>query len=815
MQRPNPTSTQSRTGAPSPIPREAGSRPRSRPAGEPGPHLTLNIPKLVRRDTSYSLTDDGVSASRRRGTSIPVPQPPRGSTASDTSTDERLTDGFDNDNGDATTPATSRFGGRGDSALLSDSPSSPRPRQETGDNSRTTELLGLADGIGENHPQQFLPLDDSGLGPDDETPWDPEKLIHRAAYRGNGIPYLAPHLDANVGVGVRLGSKTQPKGRQQPRPRRVLQEAIGRAFVRTLGSGSGRGRFLPIGKLKDILTEEAVLGELEDCFPAWELKERGKLAQLICHGHTTGQETRHYIKIFALLAYIERTESFPLFVKEGVSDETLPLCLDDDEHLRRREPNRPGGVLKEIPSCLTGFGSKGEDEFSRLQWRFISPYLQKGKYSYVPHYDLDDEQILPFVALDNEKYKTVIAIGGFAEVFVAHIHPDHHDFQHRYYSRLDYAIKKIMSRDNNFGQEYFHKEVAILKKFKGKREHPHIVTLLATYKHQNNFHLVFYRADGNLFNYWETENPFPVMDYDNVLWMIRQCQGLADGLAKLHTHETAEKGDNNDHDGRGTVLRYGRHKDIKPENILWYSGPEGGKGTLKLSDFGASEFKSDASKSNSAGQAPDTFTYRSPERHLHYPRIGRSADIWSLACVFMQFVAWGLGGRELLEAFSEARAREDNAALVQEDIFFKVERLGDSKLVVMVKEGVTKFFDKLHAHHRCTNALHDFLFIIQFEMLIVEPQNGDPRRKSADVIERRLRRIQDRCRQDRNYAEEPRPWKESGLVQPQRVVVDLGGKASTTPLRNPRAVYESSIGAVLSHRVEEEVARASKSLSWP
>ncbi|KAH7393845.1 kinase-like domain-containing protein [Phaeosphaeria sp. MPI-PUGE-AT-0046c] len=75
-----------------------------------------------------------------------------------------------------------------------------------------------------------------------------------------------------------------------------------------------------------------------------------------------------------------------------------------------------------------------------------------------------------------------------------------------------------------------------------------------------------------------------------------------------------------------------RHKDIKPHNILL--SPEG----LWVTDFGLSTDFSGISTSNTSGGERGTVKYCAPEIAA-FQRSGRSADIYSLGCLFFEMAA--------------------------------------------------------------------------------------------------------------------------------------------------------------------------------
>jgi serine/threonine protein kinase len=508
------------------------------------------------------------------------------------------------------------------------------------------------------------------------------------------VPDIGRHYEGYLEPPLAVARKREPR-RGHLRPKKTLNEQIDNALLEAQGSGK---LFLPNGQLSKILTEETVFEELKSSLPRHRDQRLREYTEIICHGMRSPEgddcEPRQYHKIFALLAWIECSKYFPLFFKERVSDDTLPIKLEKgngsvDLKIRRQDTSTPDSFSREYLYCVNDWPPGRKRILSKEQWSFLARSLEEGGYNDVPHYDLGDEEILPFIG------RREVGVGGSSRVFVTEIHTDHHNFRDLGSSSRLYAVKRLISKDEMEDCEaVFQNEVDILKKFKGHAEHPHIITLLATYKQFNTYHLIFHRADGNLYGYWVYENPRPVMNYESILWVIQQCQGLADGLSKLHYHETFVRDGGEDQEPGRRIAKYGRHKDIKPQNILFYSDLDSNQVTLKLSDFGTSDLKSSASRSNSGGKAPDTFTYRPPERELKFSPIRQSADIWSLGCVFLELITWALGGQELWYSFGQARCSVEHPGELEKDTFFtfKPEEYVEDRIIgkVMVKEAVVK-----------------------------------------------------------------------------------------------------------------------------
>jgi serine/threonine protein kinase len=225
----------------------------------------------------------------------------------------------------------------------------------------------------------------------------------------------------------------------------------------------------------------------------------------------------------------------------------------------------------------------------------------------------------------------------------------------------------------------------MLRMFSGN--HPHLASLLVTYTQFHKFHLVFYAAEADLLEYWRQVNPSPPMTLDTISWVAKQCQGLADGLAKIHRFETAPSQTN-----KFTTF-FGRHGDIKPENILWFRDPNSPRGgTLQITDFGHAESSIFQTKIRKPGsKAAFSPSYRPPECDIPGGLISASSDIWTLGCLYLEFVSWLLGGWKLVHEFQTRRLLVDPLySNMRTDTFFQVEKVPDTgNLKVLIKPAVT------------------------------------------------------------------------------------------------------------------------------
>lgn len=192
--------------------------------------------------------------------------------------------------------------------------------------------------------------------------------------------------------------------------------------------------------------------------------------------------------------------------------------------------------------------------------------------------------------------------------------------------------------------------------------------------------------------------------------MAEQCSGISDGLYRIHRYETSPevmkrrtdsiKMLSNSiskklHNQDVPLIRqrlFGRHGDIKPENVLFFrdSTKSNDRGILKISDFGLAEFSANHSqcyKRNS--QVAQSASYRPPESDLEGALVGPSYDIWTLGCLYLEMITWQLGGAKLLEEFRNIRKMHDPMRLMKTDTFFEIVQIKETNTVgAMVKPAV-------------------------------------------------------------------------------------------------------------------------------
>lgn len=265
----------------------------------------------------------------------------------------------------------------------------------------------------------------------------------------------------------------------------------------------------------------------------------------------------------------------------------------------------------------------------------------------------------------------------------------------------------------------------------GHLSHDRVIDLLFTYKIKNRYHLVFLWADGSLKDYWE-KYPKPVFTHQTLLWSVEQMKGFASGLA--YFHEIA----NPEHE----YTRFGRHIDIKPQDILSFRDPN----ILKIADLGRARVHGRHSRSN---VPPSTVvaspTYSPPEHQRGHP-VSRRWDIWNLGCLYLEFVTYLILGNDAIVEFSSRRKGPTEIRELTSDVFY-------SEDAQEVNPGVIVWVAHLRHSQRCSKAMHHILDLVMDDMLVVDP---DARSNSRQIYQK-MKKLIKRAEEEKKYLLKPKP----------------------------------------------------------
>ncbi|KAK3370932.1 hypothetical protein B0T24DRAFT_577909 [Lasiosphaeria ovina] len=567
-------------------------------------------------------------------------------------------------------------------------------------------------------------------------------------------------------------SRQRRDSRSKPSGHHTLQDRLWEALAPN--EDKSKKGFFPANLLPLLLTEQSVSEELNKHFG----DKSTKYARKICSEKRVNsfeedgmssmkQRIRTYRRVFAILMLIDKTPAIRQFIREGVNDSDLPLVRSGTGKGMRRSR----ALDKELKCFRSGWTGIQIRNFVDYQWTTLAPFFSKGeKRKEVHHYPLQDRVILPFSPNKKQDEVNQELLGGGGRVFKTSIHPDHHNF-HAFFdcpraaSPSDhghespectcvFAIKCLHSQN----KESFKKEVDMLKKF-SNNAHANLISLLATYEQNGTFFLIFPCADDDLQTYWKKMPPPPAGDADGVRWAAEQCLGIAKGVLKIHEGDSG----NSRLQPHDLTRIVGNHGDIKPENVLWFRDKTeargggrpggGGRGTLKLSDFGLADSSSRRTASRRChSNVAVTCNYRAPECDLpHQGGKGRQYDMWTLGCLYLEFVTWLVGGTALLDEFMRKRLSVDMAWYeIETDTFFQLDKDPETeKLYALVKPSVT---ERLRSDKRCTPFILDFLDLIETGLLVVKnPEPFVKGRLSINEAHARLTKMVQKCNAEREY----------------------------------------------------------------
>ncbi|KAM6536462.1 hypothetical protein FALCPG4_002466 [Fusarium falciforme] len=528
--------------------------------------------------------------------------------------------------------------------------------------------------------------------------------------------------------------------------------------------------YLPLDRLREILSPSTVRQILLQHFDDSKVSEyECEVLGTQCQGGVALSPPRRR-RIFAILVSINQVKRLAKFIEEGVDDSQLPLQFArikqkpgarrvsymphppeetcDEQDCPCHNPHRPDElILKEFDV----WPSHTAQDFTLWQPIIHVPFF-KFPGDKIYFYDIHQDSTLPFDQYDLQE------TGGYGSVRKVTIQPSHFNrcANSKDKQPICFAVKKPhVPNVNDYLQEIdpFDK-LGIENKDSLSN---HLIPLQLTFRHGRDYYLMFPWADGNLKQFWSQRVAKPEKP-EEVCWFISQCSGIARGLRKIH-HLSTELSQKtvNLVNAKQMILggkEWGRHGDIKPENILWFGECEDKRDHLVISDFGLTRFNSAHSRSKVQQDQIQGFsgTYRPPDLHLEDQPISQNYDVWSLGCVFLEFLSWFLLGYEqTVDVFTQGRMNDGQKGDIREDTFFTFE---NGSLVTprkaKLKDSVVEWIENLHKAPDCSEPLHALLDLIQFTMLL--PISKE--RWKCCSIDLELRKLDLNCQDNILYTQE-------------------------------------------------------------
>ncbi|KAK1637533.1 kinase-like domain-containing protein [Colletotrichum phormii] len=476
-------------------------------------------------------------------------------------------------------------------------------------------------------------------------------------------------------------------------------------------SGMDKKEYLPVDSFEKIFNIKTMMSLIRALY-------QDAFEEEIIHkaGQIWGDETGSRRRIAATLVFMQQTSHIEDFIQENIFDHHLPLCSE----MKSKKDFRTLGDDRVNTTLFQNWERVHIDLFYVYQKIIFVPFLSMGNET-LCSYVFDGDVRLPWDKFEQN------AVGGHGIIYRLEIHQSHHDYKGNNTPGRPpcFAVKEINGADH----ESYRKELRALEQACAKP------------------YLVFEWADGNLEQFWKKRQveKLPLA----TKWMARQCRGIVNAIKRIHGLATWQKDErsSNVNSEEAVVKDWGRHGDIKPTNILWFSTYGEYRDHLVVADLGLTRYHSRLTKSRVMRVDGYTGTYRAPEIDLGNP-ISSKYDIWSLGCVFLEFCIWYLLGYDDVENFQ----RDRNLNRWPDDVddigepdhgYFVASHIPQGGKQAELHPAVHNWVERLRGLAPCTGFVREMLDLIMKRMLVVDPKQ----RYSIDMISTELANIEPSLRE--------------------------------------------------------------------
>lgn len=250
-------------------------------------------------------------------------------------------------------------------------------------------------------------------------------------------------------------------------------------------------------------------------------------------------------------------------------------------------------------------------------------------------------------------------------------------------------------------------------------DHNHLVQAIAfCRKGPNNCFVFPWARGGDLANFWRTDASN--LDEDLVEWALAQIEGICHGIMSLHDENM-------------------RHSDLKPDKILHFPQRSGGHGLLKVVGPRTVNLHAEYTRDQALATPThfDHLLYMPPEVY-HGVMVSRKSDVWSLGCIFLEFVIWLVYGQGYLSKFHQLLKADPEVAR-----FWSDAASGPKKHPAVQYWIHQKLEKDLKAH----TALWDLVELIDERLLVT---SSDERGHAVEV-DRSLKLIRKKCSENPTY----------------------------------------------------------------
>ncbi|KAI0436543.1 kinase-like domain-containing protein [Xylaria telfairii] len=406
-------------------------------------------------------------------------------------------------------------------------------------------------------------------------------------------------------------------------------------------------------------------------------------------------------------------------------------------------------------------------KFVETQWLFCAPSFGPG----IEHQELEARCPLPIIECHPPK------TGAFGEVRQVKLHHAHLVLTPQGASPIqvpsfpdasvpadednpDLALKKLTSD----APKDYERERNALEKIQ-RLNHPHLINVIASFRRGQDYFFLFpWASRGDLESWWRSDAKEEQRTPEMIRWILGQMKGIISAIKTLHYPRGMEAENEN-----------GRHGDLKPKNILLFDDhlENNPRGRLIISDAGLAKFHNQVTSRRVAGTSTmgGTQEYGPPDLRRGKGdgyKLSRRYDMWSLGCVFLEFIVWVLGGYDEVEKFRNSRKSSESRS---GEFYWK------TRSRYKVQREVKQWMKAISRDKRCRrrNWFQDLLKIIEKDLLQV---NNDQRITSKD-LEIRFNKIVENAQDSDSYV--CGPDAERGF-HPQSIVRE---SSRTKQLLNP------------------------------
>ncbi|KAJ8133055.1 hypothetical protein O1611_g566 [Lasiodiplodia mahajangana] len=439
-----------------------------------------------------------------------------------------------------------------------------------------------------------------------------------------------------------------------------------------------RKRYIPLDKLRNMITMESVIA----------YNDTSEVERTSSGGKGGAEHVIKYaIRAFATLVLVGRQDPIRDIVSNRLTDEYLPLGHTGSGDRRCLSSLQDKSKTFTLPRDWRG---PEITAFREKQWLFQAPLFDTTG----SHLILHRECALPLLESGGGPIETTPS----SQVSLCQLHPAHYQ-DGQQMQAIPVAIKE-MKNDASFQLEK--KNLEAIQNLND----PHLIWHIATCQIDKRYYVLFPLANGgSLLNYWEQKNRVP-RSRELILWSLRQMLGLVGATRALHYGLEGQM--------------HCRHGDLKPANILYFE-KEGGS-SLVIADLGVSSlhYQPTNIRTKATMTKATTQSYEAPEANdderKNLPR-SRTYDVWSLGCVFMEFVIWLLYDFDAILSFERNRLVPQNPT----SSFYQLRNTGKAE----IPETVLQAAEALRQDPRLRGGttLEALVHLITEKLLVIEVEH--------------------------------------------------------------------------------------------